>query len=193
MEGRSARGDDNTVEGSARLLRDGEITRRGFLARVVGLVGSLTAAEALLARVAGAQTTSKTDLVIAQGGDISKFDPHLSTTVHDTSVTFNLYDNLLSRHHDGKLYPCLATEWKLVNPTMWQFKLRSGVKFHNGDPLTSADVKFSIDRARADKSGFGYLDDAIDSIATPNPSTVVIHTKYPWKPLLADLALWTNR
>src|SRR5512135_1642636 len=49
-----------TLDGLARMLRDGKITRRGFLVRAAGLVGGLAAAEGLLARVAGAQTTRKT-------------------------------------------------------------------------------------------------------------------------------------
>ena len=82
----------------------------------------------------------------AQGGDISKFDPHFSTSSNDIRVSFNLFDNLTSRHPDGKLYPGLATEWKLQGQTTWTFKLRPGVKFHNGDPFTSADAKCSIER-----------------------------------------------
>ncbi len=66
--------DSATVDGRARMLREGQITRRGFLARAVGFVDGWVAAENLLARVVGAQTTSKTDLVIAQGSDISKLD-----------------------------------------------------------------------------------------------------------------------
>ena len=95
---------------------------------------------------AQAQTTQKRELVVAQGGDIAKFDPHFSTSSNEIRWTFNLFDNLVSRHPDGKLYPCLATEWKLTNPTTWIFKLRSGVKWHNGDPFTSADVKYSLER-----------------------------------------------
>lgn len=192
MRDLSPRTDTIAVNGLARRLQDGRITRRGFLAQAVGLVGSLAAAEGLLARVVGAQTTGKTDLVIAQGGDVSKFDPHLSTTVHDTSVTFNIYDNLLSRHRDGKLYPSLATEWKLVNPTMWQFKLRPGVKFHNGDPLTSADVKFSLDRAIDPKAGsrVNTVFTTVDRIETPDPYTVHFHTKQPDPLLAARLAFY---
>lgn len=192
MENARAGDDSITLGGLARMLEDGKITRRGFLARTVGLVGSLAAAEALLTRVVGAQTTGKSDLVIAQGGDISKFDPHLSTTVHDTSVTFNLYDNLLSRHRNGKLYPSLATEWKLVNPTLWQFKLRSGVKFHNGDPITSADVKFSLDRAIDPKAGsrVNTVFTTVDRIETPDPHTVNFHTKQPDPLLAARLAFY---
>ncbi|HWT81254.1 MAG TPA: ABC transporter substrate-binding protein, partial [Candidatus Methylomirabilis sp.] len=181
MGDRETAHDGMSLDGVFRLFRDGQITRRGFLARAAGLVGSLAVAQGLLERVAGAQTTGKRDLVIAQGGDISKFDPHLSTTVHDTSITFNLYDNLLSRHRDGKLYPSLATEWKLVNPTWWQFKLRSGVKFHNGDPLTSADVKFSIERAIDSKAGSRVTTvfTTVDRIEAPDPQTVNFSTKQP--------------
>jgi len=184
--------DGITVDGLARMLRDGKITRRGFLARAVGLVGSLAAAEGLLAQVVGAQTTTKNTLVIAQAGDISKLDPHLSTTVHDISATFNLYDNLLSRHRDGKLYPSLATEHKLVNPTMWQFKLRSGVKFHNGDPLTAADVKFSFDRAidPKAKSVVTTVFTTVDRVEAPDPYTVNFITKKPDPLLPARVAFY---
>ncbi|HSB79463.1 MAG TPA: ABC transporter substrate-binding protein [Candidatus Methylomirabilis sp.] len=175
-----------TLDGLVRMLRDGRITRRGFLVRAMGLAGSLAAAEGLLARVAGAQTTTKNTLVVGQSADISKLDPHMSTTVNDIAITFNLFDNLLTRRRDGKLYPSLASEWKLVNPTTWQFKLRPNVKFHNGDRLTSADVKFSFERSYDPntKSITKSILTTIAQIDTPDPLTVVIHTKQP-DPLLA--------
>ncbi len=189
------RRDGLTVDGLARMLRDGKITRRGFLARAAVLLGSAAAAEGLLTRVAGAQTTSKNTLVIGQSADISKLDPHLSTTVNDIAVTFNLYDNLLSRHLDGKLYPSLATEWKLVNPTTWQFKLRQGVKFHNGDPLTAADVKFSIERSYdpGAKVITTSVLNTIDRIDTPDPYTVVFTTKKPDPLLAARVAFYAGQ
>jgi peptide/nickel transport system substrate-binding protein len=66
------------------------------------------------------------------------------------------------------------------------------VKFSNGTPMTSADVKFSIDKASAAAKGWGYINTAIKSVAAPTPSTVVVTLKYPWAPLLADLSLFSN-
>jgi peptide/nickel transport system substrate-binding protein len=178
--------DGIAVDGLARMLRDGRITRRGFLVQAAGLVGSMAAAEGLLARVTSAQTTKKTEIVVAQGGDLSKMDPHLTTSGWDLTILLNLYDNLTSRHHDMKLYPGLATEWKLVNPTLWQFKLRQGVKFHNGDPFTAADVKFSIERAYDPNRKVSLVRtnfQTIDHVEAPNPYTVNFYTKKP-DPLL---------
>ncbi len=184
--------EDSSIDGLARMLRDGRITRRGFLARAAGLLGGLAAAEGLLARVVGAQTTRKTDLVIVQGGDISKLDPHLSTSVNDITVSFNFYDNLTSRRRDNKLAPSLATEWKLLNPTTWQFKLRPGVKFHNGDPLTSADVKFSIERTYDPKAktNVATVFTTVERIETPDPATVNFVMKKPDPLLPARLAFY---
>jgi peptide/nickel transport system substrate-binding protein len=122
---------------------------------------------------------------MAQGGDISKFDPHFSTSSNDIRVSFNLFDNLTSRHPDGKLYPGLATEWKLQGQTTWAFKLRQGVKFHNGDPFTSADAKFSIERTYdpAVKTMVATALSTIDRIEAPDPYSLVIHCKKP-DPLL---------
>jgi peptide/nickel transport system substrate-binding protein len=127
MTERSTSYERTTIDGLARMLHDGRITRRGFLAGAAGLLGSMAAAEGMLARVAAGGEAAKTTLVVGQSSDISKFDPQMSTTVNDIAISFNLFDNLLTRRRDGKLYPSLATEWKLVNPTTWQFKLRPNV------------------------------------------------------------------
>lgn len=195
MDGRGVSHDGMTADGLARMFREGQITRRGFLARAAVVLGSAAAAEGLLARVAGAQTTSKNTLVVGQSADVSKLDPHLSTTVNDIAITFNLYDNLLTRRLDGKLYPSLATEWKLVNPTTWQFKLRPNVKFHNGDPLTSADVKFSFERSYDPNAKVitKSVLNTIDKIETPDPLTVVIHTKQPDPLLAARVAFYAGQ
>src|SRR5690348_10437362 len=143
------------------------ITRRDLLK------GALVAgAAAALPDGAQAQTTQKKELVTAQSGDISKFDPHFSTSSNDIRVSFNLFDNLTSRHPDGKIHPGLATEWRLEGQTTWRFKLRQGVKFHNGDPFTSADAKASIERTYdpAAKTMVATALATIEKVETPDPS-----------------------
>ncbi len=96
------------------------LSRRDFLGRAAGF--GLAAAgllEATHPGPAAAQTTQKRELIVAQGGDISKLDPHFSTSSNDIRVSFNIFDNLLSRHPDGKLYPGLATQWERTAPTTW--------------------------------------------------------------------------
>ena len=78
---------------------------------------------------------------------------------------------------------------------MWTFKLRPGVKFHNGDPFTSADVKFSIERSYdpALKTLVASILTTIDRIETPDPLTAVIHTKKPDPLLPARLAFYAGQ
>src|SRR5216684_7855604 len=161
-----------------------QVTRRELLkgAAALGVAGALPQA---LPGAVQAQTTQKKEIVTAQGGDISKFDPHFSTSSNDIRVSFNLFDNLTSRHPDGKLYPGLATEWKLEGQTTWTFKLRQGVKWHNGDPFSSADAKFSIERTYDPntKTRVNTVFTTVDRIEAPDPATLIIHTKKP-DPLL---------
>src|SRR5215467_13983523 len=167
------------------------LTRRELLksAAALGAAGTLSPA---LARRAQAQTTQKKDLVVAQGGDISKFDPHFSTSSNDIRWSFNIFDNLTSRHPDGKLYPGLALESKLQSQTVWAFKLRQGVKFHNGDPFTSADAKFSLERTYDPnvKTMVATVFTTIDKIEAPDPYSLVVHTKKPDPLLPARLAFY---
>ena len=122
-----------------------QVTRRELLTGAAAL-GAAATVPGARTRPASAQTTPKPELVVAQGGDVSKFDPHFSTSSNDIRVSFNLFDNLVSRYPDGKLHPGLATDWKLQGSTQWTFKIRPGVKWHTGDPFTAADAKWSLER-----------------------------------------------
>jgi peptide/nickel transport system substrate-binding protein len=95
---------------------------------------------------------------------------------------------------NGKgVVPWLAKSYTISpDKKTYTFHLRPGVKFSNGKPMTSADVKFSIDQTRKAAQGWAFLDTSIKDIETPNPETVVIHNKYPWAPFLADIALFAN-
>ncbi|HEV8673816.1 MAG TPA: ABC transporter substrate-binding protein [Methylomirabilota bacterium] len=169
------------------------LSRREFLGRAAGLgVAAAGLWETGRPGPVAAQTTSKRELLVAQGGDISKFDPHFSTSANDIRVSFNIFDNLTSRHPDGKLSPGLATEWKTTAPTTYQFKLRSGVRWHNGDPFTSADAKWSLERTYdpTAKTMVSTVFTTIDRIETPDPLTLVIHTKKPDPLLPARLAFY---
>src|SRR5215470_7282402 len=168
-----------------------ELTRRELLKSAAALTAAGTLSQAL-PESAQAQTTQKKDLVVAQGGDIGKLDPHFSTSSNDIRWSFNLFDNLTSRHPDGKLYPGLATDWKLTAPSTWTFKLRSGVKYHNGDPFSSADAKFSLERTYDPnaKTMVATVFTTIDRIEVPDATTLVIHTKKPDPLLPARLAFY---
>src|SRR5438132_392455 len=167
-----------------------QVTRRELLKGAAALGAAATVPGALTP--ARAQTTQKRELVVAQGGDISKFDPHFSTSSNDIRVSFNLFDNLVSRHPDGKLHPGLATEWKLHGQTQWTFKVRPGVKWHNGDPFTAADAKWSLERTWDPKVGtrVSTVFTTIDRIEAPDPATLVVHTKKPDPLLPARLAFY---
>ena len=66
----------------------------------------------------------------------------------------NMFDGLVTRTRDGKVVPEMAEKWQLINPTTYEFTLRQGIKFHNGDPLTADDVVFTFKRV-LEKGGLG--------------------------------------
>jgi len=92
-----------------------------------------------------------------------------------------IFEPLYITSPTGKLTPWLATGFSVSpNKKAFTFKLRPGVKFSNGKPLTAADVAFSIDRARKNKQGpLSFLDFAITKIDAKNPTTVVVHLSAP--------------
>jgi len=86
-------------------------------------------------------------LRLASAFDPQSMDPHSLALLYQTRVASQIYEGLVNRGKDYKLEPSLATAWEMVNPMTWRFRLRQGVKFHDGAPFTADDAVFSIERA----------------------------------------------
>ncbi len=120
-----------------------------------------------------------------------------ATTVFDNNSIWifeQIFQTLYTVTNDGKsVIPQLATSYKVsADKKTYTFTLRHGVKFSTGKPLTSADVKFSLDQNTKASQGWGFINTAIKSVSAPSPDTVAVHLKYPWAPLLADLSIFAN-
>src|SRR5205814_431082 len=88
----------------------------------------------------------------AARGDAQSMDPHAVNEGVTNNIALLMHDMLVQRARDQSLVPALATGWQIVNDTTWRFTLRSGVRFHDGTPLTAEDVVFSIERAQVPSS-----------------------------------------
>ena len=134
------------------------------------------------------------DLIIARAQDAVDFDKTMVFSNASIWAYVQLFETLTIGSKDGTaVEPWLATSWtQSADKLTWTFKLRTDVTFSDGTPMTSADVRFSLDEASGTKGGWEFINSAIEKITTPDTHTVVIKTKYPWAPLLADLACPSN-
>jgi len=83
----------------------------------------------------------------ANRGDMQTTDPHSQNEGLTNNINQLVYEFLVNRDKKLNLRPELAVAWEQVSPTVWRFKLRPGVKFHDGTPFTADDVVFSFQRA----------------------------------------------
>jgi peptide/nickel transport system substrate-binding protein len=145
---------------------------------------SLAAAAAVLALTIG--TADARTIKWARSADALTIDPHSQNEGPTTNLVRQIYDALLERDSYGKLGPSLAVSWSVTSdPTVWEFKLRPGVKFHDGTPFTADDAVFSVERAMQPTSDFkGYLT-AVDKVSKVDDLTIHIKTKGP-NPLLPN-------
>ena len=86
-------------------------------------------------------------LVIATMGDAVTMDPHGFSETTNEMITNHIFARLVKGLDDMTLGPDLAKSWKMINDTTWEFKLRKGLKFTNGEPFNAAAAKFSLERA----------------------------------------------
>ncbi|CCQ73671.1 ABC transporter substrate-binding protein [Magnetospira sp. QH-2] len=86
------------------------------------------------------------DLVVGIASEPSSIDPHYHNLGPNNSAARNVYDRLIHMDAKMQLKPALAVSWKATDDTTWEVKLRQGVSFHDGTPLTAADVVFTFDR-----------------------------------------------
>ncbi len=99
-------------------------------------------------------------LTIGVRGGPDSIDPHFTATGTHAEALKHVFDTLVWSGDGLELEPRLAESWKAINDTTWEFKLRKGVKFHDGSDFTAEDVKFSIER--------------IPVVAGPNPTTIYV-------------------
>lgn len=122
----------------------------------------------------------------ARSTDATTLDPHAVNNAPNHGLLHQIYEPLLIRLPDGSLQPTLAESWKLTtDPTVWEFRVRKGVKFHDGSALTADDVVFSLQRARAETSDMKSLLVSIAEVRKTDPFTVQIRTAGP-NPLLPN-------
>jgi peptide/nickel transport system substrate-binding protein len=170
-------------------------TRQGCLVAmaVVGL-GAVGCGDATGGSPSGTGAVTATrggDLVIARAEDGTSLDPAQGVSPADTAATNQMFDRLYDVSQDGKLVPSLAaSSTTSADGRTLRITLRDGVTFSNGSPLTSADVKFSLDRSRKAEAGFSFLLGGIGSVSAPDARTVVIRTPVPAATLKAALSAW---
>ena len=121
-------------------------------------------------------------LVVAMYDDVKDWDPAIAFSL-EIIMLANVYEPLVWYNPPGSdeiLSPGLATEWHSnEDGTEWTFKLRQGVTFHDGEPLTAAAAKASLDRTREMGKGASYIWDLVESIEAPGDATLVIKTSKP--------------
>ena len=103
---------------------------------------------------------------------------------HSSSALYGIWQHMMEPlvvfdHDKGRFAGRLAESWEYRGKE-WEFKLRKGIKFHDGSPFTSADVAFSINRAKTDKKSLQRRQFRnVQEVLTPDEHTVVVVTKKP--------------
>jgi peptide/nickel transport system substrate-binding protein len=122
----------------------------------------------------------------ARSGDSLTLDPHAQNEGPTHTLAHQIYEPLIIRDHTGKQLPALATSWSITSdPTIWEFKLRQGVKFHDGADFDADDVVFSLERAMQPTSDMKGLLTSIEAVTKVDAFTVRVKTKGP-NPLLPN-------
>jgi peptide/nickel transport system substrate-binding protein len=142
-------------------------TRRGIF--------GLSAAAMLASATRPAAAATNGTLTVASHVSLAPtwFDPaETAGIITPFMLLYAMHDAVAKAMPDGPMSPCLASSWTMApDGRSYEFVLRSGVKFHNGDTMTSEDVKFSFERYRG--ASHQLMKDRVAAIETPDPSRTV--------------------
>ena len=144
------------------------------------------AAALFLASTALSGVVDAKSLTVGLTSDAVNLDPQAGEELSSNILFYHIYDPLVRRNADLSFGPGLAESWELSDDTTWVFKLRKGVKFHNGEEFKASDVVFTLDRLK--KSLMANLGANIASFKAIDDYTVEIKTPRPYAVLPNDLA-----
>lgn len=154
----------------------------------------LTTRRTALAMAAGAlvpvQAQTSPTLTVGLGAPVTSIDPHFFNASYNTALAAHIFECLTDRAADARIVPSLAESWTLVSDTVWEFKLRPGVRWHDGQPFTADDVAFTIERAPNvpnSPGGFGVFLRAITRTEVIDPLTIRLHSNQPAPNMPSDL------
>lgn len=133
-----------------------------------------------------ADKSAKTDIVIGMGSDISSLNPYKQNDINSCYVARSLYSNLIRVTPDNKFVGDLAENWEIIDPKTAKFTLKDA-KFSNGEPVTSEDVKYSIETQKA-SSKVGHLVEFIEDVEVVDDKNFVMHLNKETNSLISSLA-----
>src|SRR5579883_364835 len=141
---------------------------------------------AVFAAAMGTVVAKAQDLTVGLSSSVTSIDPHFHNLSPNTNVALHIFNPLILKDEHQRLMPGLATEWKAVDDTTWEFKLRRGVKFHDGSEFTADDVVATLKRipwVPNSPSSFRIYTQGITSWEVLDPYTIRFKTATPY-PLL---------
>lgn len=144
----------------------------------------------IVASAIGAGPAVAADLTIGIGADVTAIDPHYHNVTPNNNVAAHIFDYLVLRDERQKPIPGLAESWHTVDPLTWEFKLRKGVKFHDGSEFTAADVLASIERVPLvpnSPSPFTAYTKQIKEMTVVDPYTIRFRTSAPYPLMPTDM------
>ncbi len=156
------------------------------LACVAVLIGLMVGLSDAHAQATGTQT-ERNVLRWSSQGDALTFDPHAQNETPTIAALLQVYEPLVRWNPDLEIIPALATSWRTLDPTTWEFKIRQDVRFHDGTPLTVEDIKFSIERAQTENSDFSTYVEPVKEVVIIDAETIHLITYAPTPLLLENL------
>ncbi len=184
-----------------RSYQAGNLSRRRFVAALAAATATLTFGGSLgTARAAAERRAEVLDGLVAprMGGTLKagltgqpdQLDPATSSVYTAAQIYDNIFDKLLVLDRNGKFLPALATSWRQLDSKTWQFNLVHNAVFHNGEPMTAQDVRYTFQRILNPKTASAYtpLFSAIANVQVVDKYTVRFHLSAPFGPFLTNLA-----
>jgi peptide/nickel transport system substrate-binding protein len=153
-----------------------------------GNIGAAVTAAVSAFALAGAAPAQTLNMGV--GSPVTSLDPHFHQLSPNNAVSDMIFDKLVETDEKARNTPGLATEWRAIGPTTWEFKLREGVRFHNGSAFTAEDVVFTLQRlpnVPNAPSSFAAYSRPIVRMEVVDPLTIRFHTASPYPLLPLDM------
>ena len=130
------------------------------------------------------------DISIGLQAAVTSMDPHYHNVGPNNSTLRHIFQPLVSPDENQKLTPALATSWRAIDDTTWEFKLRKNVRWHDGSTFTADDVAFTLKRvpnAPNSPSSFATFTKPIIDVKIIDPHTIIFKTAFSHPLLPSDL------